>query len=76
MPPTTDLLSTAEVADLLGASVATVNRWAASGKLPVAHALPGIRGARLFARSDVLVILEAEAADLARRTSLAEGATR
>lgn len=51
--PATNLLTTAEVAALLGTSVATVNRWAAAGKLPVAHSLPGIRGARLFDRSDV-----------------------
>lgn len=46
-------MSTAQVADMLNATVATVNRWAASGKLPVAMKLPGRTGANLFRREDV-----------------------
>ena len=48
-----ELLTTAQVAARCGRTVATVNRWAATGKLPAAHQLDGIRGARLFAAADV-----------------------
>lgn len=48
-----ELLSTAEAAALLGKSIATINRWADSGALPVAVKAPGIRGARFFARGAV-----------------------
>lgn len=44
----TPLLTTAEVAQRFGVHVATVNRWAAAGKLPVALRLPGKRGDRLY----------------------------
>lgn len=44
-----DLLSTAETAQRLGVSVRTVIRWAESGRLPVAHRMPGKTGAMLFA---------------------------
>lgn len=47
------LLTTAEVADLLGRTIATVNRQAASGVLPVAHKLPTRTGANLFRREDI-----------------------
>lgn len=47
------LVSTSEAADLLQTTVATINRWAASGKLPVAMKLPGRTGAHLFRREDV-----------------------
>lgn len=52
-----DLLSTAEAADMIGVAVATINRWAAKGKLPIAHKLPGDTGAHLYDRSDVEVLL-------------------
>lgn len=58
----TDLLTTAEVAELLGASVPSVNRWATSGRLPVAQQLAGVRGARLYRRSDVEALLAAAGA--------------
>lgn len=48
-----DLLTTAEVAAITGKTVATINRWAASGALPVAKRLPGRTGANLFHRADV-----------------------
>ncbi|MDQ3307567.1 MAG: helix-turn-helix domain-containing protein [Actinomycetota bacterium] len=48
-----ELLSTSEAAEILGTSGVTVNRWAITGKLPVAHKMPGRTGAYLFARSDV-----------------------
>ena len=41
--PATDLLTTAQVAERCHASVATVNRWAASGRLPVALTVPAGR---------------------------------
>lgn len=50
---TNDLITSSEVAQLLQVSVPTINRWAGSGRLPVAHKLPGIRGAYLFRREDV-----------------------
>ena len=48
-----DLIPTATVAELLDVSVATVNRWAAEGRLAPAHELPGRTGARLFSRRRV-----------------------
>ena len=50
---TGDLLTAAEVAERLGKTVATVNRMAADGRIPTAHKLPGIRGARLFRATDI-----------------------
>ena len=47
------VLTTAEVAEMTGKSVATINRWANAGTLPVAVQTPGLRGARLFRKSDV-----------------------
>lgn len=57
-----DLLTTAETADLFGKSVPTINRWAASGRIPVAQKLGGRRGAYLFDR----VVIQ----DLAREARL------
>lgn len=57
-----DLLTTAEVARIVGRSVPTIHRWVESGRLPTARKLPGIRGARLFRRSDVDALLAPEAA--------------
>jgi len=51
--PTPDLLSTREVAALLGCRVGTVNHWVRSGKLSPVVAMAGRTGARLFARADV-----------------------
>lgn len=52
--PLTDLLSTGQVADLLNVSVATVNRWASDGEIPVAHSMPGRTGPRLYERRVVI----------------------
>jgi excisionase family DNA binding protein len=41
-------LTTRDVAARLGVSIATVNRWAATGKLPTATKLEGRTGPRLF----------------------------
>lgn len=48
-----DLLTTADVAQILGVNVRTVNRMADDGRLRVAVKLPGLRGPRLFDRADV-----------------------
>ena len=56
-----DLMSTAEAADRLGISVATLNRWANSGKVPVAVQAPGKTGTRLY-DADVIDRLAAETA--------------
>jgi len=58
----TDLIPATEAADILGCSIATLHRKASAGEIPTAAKLPGIRGARLFLRSDVLALLPAEAA--------------
>lgn len=51
-----DMLTTAEVAHLLGVSIPTVNRRAASGAIPVAAKAPGVRGAYLFDRAAIEVL--------------------
>lgn len=48
MPNVDDLLTTAQVAKILGKSIPTVNRYATSGELVSARKLPGLRGAYLF----------------------------
>jgi predicted site-specific integrase-resolvase len=53
MAETIQLLTSAQVAELLGKSVATINRWATAGRLKPAAKAPGIRGAWLFAPDDV-----------------------
>jgi hypothetical protein len=50
---TGELLTTAQTAELLGKDVATVNRYAAEGRLPAAHKLPGRTGANLFSPDTV-----------------------
>lgn len=51
-----DLLATSEVSALLRVSIQTVNRMANDGRLKVAKKLPGERGARLYAKEDVLAL--------------------
>jgi excisionase family DNA binding protein len=48
MPQTTELLTTKQVAELLGVDVDTVHRRASKGELPFVHKLPGRTGAYLF----------------------------
>jgi predicted site-specific integrase-resolvase len=62
-----DLLPTAEVARLAKANTATVNRWAKSGRLPVAVKIPGKTGANLYRREDVSALLAELAAEQAAR---------
>lgn len=51
-------ITSREAAAILGRNVATVNRWAKKGKLPVATKLPGIRGHNLFNRTVIELIAE------------------
>lgn len=60
-----DLLPTASVAELLGKSVATINRWATEGRLKPALEMGGKTGARLFRRSDVEALIPEEPAEVA-----------
>jgi hypothetical protein len=65
-PAEDDLLTTAQVALLTDRTIATVNRWAVSGRLPTAAQANG----RVFRRSDVnafLVELAGEAEERARQ---------
>lgn len=48
-----ELLTTRQVAERRGVTVATVNRWADTGRLPIAQKLPGLTGANLFNPADV-----------------------
>lgn len=52
-----DLLSTADVARMSGVSVRTVHRWVDAGRLTPTVVAPGPRGARLFDRRDVALLL-------------------
>lgn len=56
------LITTAEAAELLGVTPSTVNRMAATGRLPQAAKANGIRGARMFYRSDVEALAKEPAA--------------
>ena len=60
-PAPTDFLTTAQVASHLGVSIATVNRWAKSGRLPVAAKVPGRTGPNLYLAEDVQALKEAAA---------------
>jgi hypothetical protein len=65
MPTTPDLIPAAEVARIYGCHVRTVHRLVAAGKLEPAFRAPGIRGALMFRRADVLTY----GANVARRAS-------
>ena len=49
----TDLIPTAEVAELCGVSVKTIHRWVDAERITPAAIGPGRRGARMFRRADV-----------------------
>ena len=51
--PGDELITSAQVAELRGITVAWVNKQAAAGRLPVAQKLPGRTGAYLFRREDI-----------------------
>jgi hypothetical protein len=52
-PAEADLLTTAQVADMTGWSVTSINRWALNGDLPSVRKLPGRTGPYLFDRQIV-----------------------
>ena len=60
--PATDLIGTAEAAEILSVGQRTVKRLAQKGKLPHAMKMPGATGAYLFHRSDVEKLAEEAAA--------------
>jgi excisionase family DNA binding protein len=57
-----DLLSTAEAAHVLGVSIATVHRMVEDGRLVSVAKAPGVRGAYLFTDADVQRAAEGRAA--------------
>ena len=52
-----DLIPTSEVARLAGVSVKTVHRWVDAERIMPAVVGPGPKGARLFDRRDVQLLL-------------------
>lgn len=61
-----DLIPTKAVAEHFGTTVATVNRWAAEGRIKPAVEMPGRTGARLYRLDDVRAQLaSADAGDAA-----------
>lgn len=48
-----DLIPTSEAAEYLRRDVRTIHRWVESGRLTPVFKAPGIRGVRLFRRSDI-----------------------
>ena len=54
-----ELLTTAQVAEMTGWSVTTVNRKAAAGDLPVVVKASGKRGPRFFRKADVKAAIKA-----------------
>ena len=59
MPNTDTLLTTAQVADILGVDVRTVHRWVKRGTLTPALKATGLRGPLFFAEADVLALGDA-----------------
>lgn len=57
-----ELVPTSQVAEEAKVDVATVNRWARSGRIRVAVKGPGATGANLYFRSDVDALLSDEKA--------------
>lgn len=56
-PP--ELIGSAEACALLGIDRSTLSRWVKDGRLTPTTKLPGIRGAFIFDRADVLQLQEA-----------------
>lgn len=52
-----DLIGTKTVAEMLGKSVDTINRWVKEGRITPTIEMPGETGARLYRRSDVEALL-------------------
>jgi len=59
----TELLTTAQAADVIGVSVATVHRMAETGELPVALKADGLRGPKFYRVEDVLPLAERRKAE-------------
>lgn len=66
------LVTTAEAAQLLSCSHATVARLAASGTLSTAQRLPGKTGALLFNESDVRALAKKRAEEARAKVEAAE----
>lgn len=58
-----ELLTTADVMERTGKTAATITRWVAAGKLKPIHKGRGIRGAYMFAKTDVDAFLEKSTED-------------
>ena len=52
MPPI-DLIGSNEAARILSINRATLNRWAAAGRVPIAIDMDGLTGAKLYDRADI-----------------------
>lgn len=63
MPNSTDLLTTAQAADVLGVSVATVHRMESDGELSVALKVTGLRGPKFFRLDEVEALRDRRAAE-------------
>ena len=67
MTTSTDLVSTADAAQILRVRTSTVNKWASDGTLPVAVSGNGRTGARFYDRATVEALAEKRRqADLAK----------
>lgn len=64
--PHSEQITAREAAALLGFSVATVNRMASDGRLPLARKLPGLRGHNLFDRAAIEYIARQQDREEAR----------
>lgn len=61
MEESAQLLTSRQVAERMGTTISTVNRWVTTGKLSEAQKIAGYNGARLFAIEDVDALLERKA---------------
>lgn len=64
---TPDLVSTSQVAEVLGVGASTVSRMVTAGRLEPAYRAPGIRGAFFFRRADVDALVREERDQLRAR---------
>ena len=63
--PTSQHLTTTEVAKMLGCDISTVNRKVRRGELRPHIKAPGLRGAHLFEREEIERYLDAQREDAA-----------
>lgn len=71
----TDLLATIQAAEIIDVERSTLSRWVASGRISVAHQLPGRTGAVLFERAEVERVAAEWAAEKAARAAAKSEAT-